>query len=196
MKLRVHQHLLVRQAQLGGAVPAACHFFVGCWSSWVSISAGHVLCSFPASRQEGMHILFDVKSTSHFLCHSVSEEHLFYVKVVLWLLQCFEISSSHIIVQTSLCDFLFPLPKLEDLHLTLFRSVLNIISIFVLQRPSPRRSNSPDKFKRPTPPPSPNTQSPVQPPPPPPPPPVQPPGQPTASQAANFQHSVHPSSQP
>lgn len=92
--------------------------------------------------------------------------------------------------------FFFSLPNLEDLHLTLFRSVLNMISIFVLQRPSPRRSNSPDKFKRPTPPPSPNTQTPVQPPPPPPPPPVQPPGQGAASQAANFQHSVHPSSQP
>ncbi|XP_039575536.1 coiled-coil domain-containing protein 6 [Passer montanus] len=65
-----------------------------------------------------------------------------------------------------------------------------------ITRPSPRRSNSPDKFKRPTPPPSPNTQTPVQPPPPPPPPPVQPPGPAAASQAANFQHSVHPSSQP
>lgn len=129
--------------------------------------------------------------------YSISEEHLFYVEVVLWLLQCFEISSSHMIVQTFLCDFFFcPLPRLEDLRLTLLRSVLNIISIFVLQRPSPRRSNSPDKFKRPTPPPSPNTQTPVQPPPPPPPPPVQPPGQPAAPQAANFQHSVHPSSQP
>ncbi|CAM2117450.1 unnamed protein product [Caretta caretta] len=63
-------------------------------------------------------------------------------------------------------------------------------------RPSPRRSNSPDKFKRPTPPPSPNTQTPVQPPPPPPPPPVQPTVQSTASQSATFQHSVHPSSQP
>uniref|UniRef100_A0A671RL27 Coiled-coil domain-containing protein 6 n=1 Tax=Sinocyclocheilus anshuiensis TaxID=1608454 RepID=A0A671RL27_9TELE len=38
-----------------------------------------------------------------------------------------------------------------------------------IARPSPRRSNSPDKFKRPTPPPSPNTQGGVQPPPPPPP---------------------------
>nr|AAH47810.1 Coiled-coil domain containing 6b [Danio rerio] len=38
-----------------------------------------------------------------------------------------------------------------------------------IARPSPRRSNSPDKFKRPTPPPSPNTQAGVQPPPPPPP---------------------------
>ncbi|KAK1164616.1 coiled-coil domain-containing protein 6-like [Acipenser oxyrinchus oxyrinchus] len=44
-------------------------------------------------------------------------------------------------------------------------------------RPSPRRSNSPDKFKRPTPPPSPNTQTAVQPPPP-------PPVQSTSSQAA------------
>ncbi|CAM4581698.1 unnamed protein product [Lepidochelys olivacea] len=66
-----------------------------------------------------------------------------------------------------------------------------------ITRPSPRRSNSPDKFKRPTPPPSPNTQTPVQPPPPPPPPPpVQPTVQSTASQSATFQHSVHPSSQP
>ncbi|XP_009999445.1 PREDICTED: coiled-coil domain-containing protein 6 [Chaetura pelagica] len=65
-----------------------------------------------------------------------------------------------------------------------------------ITRPSPRRSNSPDKFKRPTPPPSPNTQSPVQPPPPPPPPPVQPTAPSAASQAATFQHSVHPSSQP
>ncbi|KAK6482000.1 coiled-coil domain-containing protein 6-like [Huso huso] len=56
-------------------------------------------------------------------------------------------------------------------------------------RPSPRRSNSPDKFKRPTPPPSPNTQTAVQPPPP-------PPVQSTSSQAATSQHSVHPSSQP
>lgn len=85
---------------------------------------------------------------------------------------------------------------LEFLCLKLFRSVLNIISLFVLQRPSPRRSNSPDKFKRPTPPPSPNTQTPVQPPPPPPPPPVQPTVQSAASQSATFQHSVHPSSQP
>ncbi|XP_041117155.1 coiled-coil domain-containing protein 6 [Polyodon spathula] len=56
-------------------------------------------------------------------------------------------------------------------------------------RPSPRRSNSPDKFKRPTPPPSPNTQTAVQPPP-------LPPVQPTSSQAATSQHPVHPSSQP
>ncbi|XP_036918633.1 coiled-coil domain-containing protein 6 isoform X2 [Sturnira hondurensis] len=66
-----------------------------------------------------------------------------------------------------------------------------------ITRPSPRRSNSPDKFKRPTPPPSPNTQTPVQPPPPPPPPPMQP----TAPSAATTPsvpppHSVHPSSQP
>nr|XP_025978326.1 coiled-coil domain-containing protein 6 [Dromaius novaehollandiae] len=65
-----------------------------------------------------------------------------------------------------------------------------------ITRPSPRRSNSPDKFKRPTPPPSPNTQTPVQPPPPPPPPPVQPSVPSAASQSATFQHSVHPSSQP
>ncbi|EHB14084.1 Ankyrin-3 [Heterocephalus glaber] len=66
-----------------------------------------------------------------------------------------------------------------------------------ITRPSPRRSNSPDKFKRPTPPPSPNTQTPVQPPPPPPPPPMQPtiPSA-AASQPAPSQHSVHPSSQP
>ncbi|EPY83054.1 Coiled-coil domain-containing protein 6-like protein [Camelus ferus] len=64
-------------------------------------------------------------------------------------------------------------------------------------RPSPRRSNSPDKFKRPTPPPSPNTQTPVQPPPPPPPPPMQPTVPSAAtSQPAPSQHSVHPSSQP
>uniref|UniRef100_A0A8B9H882 Coiled-coil domain containing 6b n=1 Tax=Astyanax mexicanus TaxID=7994 RepID=A0A8B9H882_ASTMX len=42
-----------------------------------------------------------------------------------------------------------------------------------IARPSPRRSNSPDKFKRPTPPPSPNTQAGVHPGPPPPPPPAQ-----------------------
>ncbi|ELK01358.1 Coiled-coil domain-containing protein 6 [Pteropus alecto] len=66
-----------------------------------------------------------------------------------------------------------------------------------ITRPSPRRSNSPDKFKRPTPPPSPNTQTPVQPPPPPPPPPMQP-AVPSAaaSQPAPSQHSVHPPSQP
>ncbi|KAL7990323.1 hypothetical protein Chor_013753 [Crotalus horridus] len=44
---------------------------------------------------------------------------------------------------------------------------------FLLQRPLPRRSNSPDKFKRPTPPPSPNTQTPLPSAPPPPPPPPQ-----------------------
>ncbi|XP_005070848.1 coiled-coil domain-containing protein 6 [Mesocricetus auratus] len=69
-----------------------------------------------------------------------------------------------------------------------------------ITRPSPRRSSSPDKFKRPTPPPSPNTQSPVQPPPPPPPPPMQPavPSAATSSQPApsSQQHPVHPSSQP
>ncbi|XP_013370224.1 PREDICTED: coiled-coil domain-containing protein 6 [Chinchilla lanigera] len=66
-----------------------------------------------------------------------------------------------------------------------------------ITRPSPRRSNSPDKFKRPTPPPSPNTQTPVQPPPPPPPPPMQPTVPSAAtSQPAPSQHSVHPSSQP
>ncbi|EPQ07068.1 Coiled-coil domain-containing protein 6 [Myotis brandtii] len=66
-----------------------------------------------------------------------------------------------------------------------------------ITRPSPRRSNSPDKFKRPTPPPSPNTQTPVQPPPPPPPPPMQP-AVPSAAttQPAPSPHSVHPSSQP
>lgn len=32
---------------------------------------------------EGMHVLFDVKRTSPFLCCSISEEYLFYVKVVL-----------------------------------------------------------------------------------------------------------------
>ncbi|KAI2658728.1 Coiled-coil domain-containing protein 6 [Labeo rohita] len=51
-----------------------------------------------------------------------------------------------------------------------------------IARPSPRRSNSPDKFKRPTPPPSPNTQAGVQPPPPPP-----PALHPTSSQAAPLQ---------
>lgn len=66
-----------------------------------------------------------------------------------------------------------------------------------ITRPSPRRSNSPDKFKRPTPPPSPNTQTPVQPPPPPPPPPMQPTVPSAAtSQPTPSQHSVHPSSQP
>uniref|UniRef100_A0A8C5MGI7 Coiled-coil domain containing 6 n=1 Tax=Leptobrachium leishanense TaxID=445787 RepID=A0A8C5MGI7_9ANUR len=60
-----------------------------------------------------------------------------------------------------------------------------------ISRPSPRRSNSPDKFKRPTPPPSPNTQTPVQPPPPPPPPPAQS-AAPTASQSATSHNSVHP----
>ncbi|KTG00872.1 hypothetical protein cypCar_00023883 [Cyprinus carpio] len=51
-----------------------------------------------------------------------------------------------------------------------------------IARPTPRRSNSPDKFKRPTPPPSPNTQGGVQPPPPPP-----PAVHPTSSQAAPLQ---------
>ncbi|XP_075697289.1 coiled-coil domain-containing protein 6 isoform X1 [Rhinoderma darwinii] len=64
-----------------------------------------------------------------------------------------------------------------------------------ITRPSPRRSNSPDKFKRPTPPPSPNTQTPVQPPPPPPPP-AQPAVQSAASQSATSHNSVHPPSQP
>ncbi|XP_044153302.1 coiled-coil domain-containing protein 6 isoform X2 [Bufo gargarizans] len=64
-----------------------------------------------------------------------------------------------------------------------------------ITRPSPRRSNSPDKFKRPTPPPSPNTQTPVQPPPPPPPP-AQPAVQSTASQSTTSHNSVHPPSQP
>lgn len=73
----------------------------------------------------------------------------------------------------------------------------DLLFLSSLQRPSPRRSNSPDKFKRPTPPPSPNTQTPVQPPPPPPPPPMQP-SVPSAgsSQPTPSQHSVHPSSQP
>ncbi|XP_045882812.1 coiled-coil domain-containing protein 6 [Meles meles] len=66
-----------------------------------------------------------------------------------------------------------------------------------ITRPSPRRSNSPDKFKRPTPPPSPNTQTPVQPPPPPPPPPMQPAAPSAAtSQPAPSPHPAHPSSQP
>ncbi|KAM5142227.1 coiled-coil domain-containing protein 6 isoform 2-T2 [Mantella aurantiaca] len=64
-----------------------------------------------------------------------------------------------------------------------------------ITRPSPRRSNSPDKFKRPTPPPSPNTQTPVQPPPPPPPP-AQPAVQSATSQSAISHNSVHPPSQP
>ncbi|XP_032890230.1 coiled-coil domain-containing protein 6 [Amblyraja radiata] len=50
-----------------------------------------------------------------------------------------------------------------------------------IARPSPRRSNSPDKFKRPTPPPSPNTQTVVQLPPPPP-----PPCQPAHSQPSTY----------
>ncbi|OBS76459.1 hypothetical protein A6R68_17088 [Neotoma lepida] len=62
-----------------------------------------------------------------------------------------------------------------------------------ITRPSPRRSSSPDKFKRPTPPPSPNTQSPVQPPPPPPPPPMQPSvpsaATPSSQQQQQQQHS-------
>ncbi|CAJ0921836.1 unnamed protein product [Ranitomeya imitator] len=64
-----------------------------------------------------------------------------------------------------------------------------------ITRPSPRRSNSPDKFKRPTPPPSPNTQTPVQPPPPPPPP-AQPAAPSAASQSATSHNSAHPPSQP
>ncbi|KAJ8388225.1 hypothetical protein AAFF_G00135960 [Aldrovandia affinis] len=60
------------------------------------------------------------------------------------------------------------------------------------KRPSPRRSNSPDKFKRPTPPPSPNTQSMAQPPPPP----VQPMILSTSSHASPSQNSPLPSSQP
>ncbi|KAG7328634.1 hypothetical protein KOW79_008578 [Hemibagrus wyckioides] len=57
-----------------------------------------------------------------------------------------------------------------------------------VQRPSPRRSSSPDKFKRPTPPPSPNTHSgAAQQQPPPPPPPAQP---------AALSGSSHPPAQP
>ncbi|XP_051724491.1 coiled-coil domain-containing protein 6a [Ctenopharyngodon idella] len=61
-----------------------------------------------------------------------------------------------------------------------------------VQRPSPRRSTSPDKFKRPTPPPSPNTHSGAQHPPPPP-----PPAQPMVQSGSS--HSVtsqNPPSQP
>ncbi|KAJ8365654.1 hypothetical protein SKAU_G00144850 [Synaphobranchus kaupii] len=62
-----------------------------------------------------------------------------------------------------------------------------------IARPSPRRSNSPDKFKRPTPPPSPNTQYGAQPPPPP----VQPMVvQSSSSQAAASQNLAHPPAQP
>ncbi|MEE6485441.1 hypothetical protein FKM82_014282 [Ascaphus truei] len=60
-----------------------------------------------------------------------------------------------------------------------------------ITRPSPRRSNSPDKFKRPTPPPSPNTQTPVHPLPPPPPP-AQHAVQSAASQSVTSHNSVHP----
>ncbi|XP_062330436.1 coiled-coil domain-containing protein 6b isoform X2 [Osmerus eperlanus] len=56
-------------------------------------------------------------------------------------------------------------------------------------RPSPRRSNSPDKFKRPTPPPSPNTQPGL--PAPHPPPAHHSPGQSTSSQASTSQHALH-----
>ncbi|XP_076153947.1 coiled-coil domain-containing protein 6b [Alosa pseudoharengus] len=61
-----------------------------------------------------------------------------------------------------------------------------------ITRPSPRRSNSPDKFKRPTPPPSPNTpaslltQAP---------PPLAPPSQPSASQSGAWQQPLHQSQQ-
>ncbi|XP_048449113.1 coiled-coil domain-containing protein 6-like [Rhincodon typus] len=64
-----------------------------------------------------------------------------------------------------------------------------------IARPSPRRSNSPDKFKRPTPPPSPNTQTVVQLPPPPPPP-VQPALQCATSQPAHPQPSAYPPAPP
>uniref|UniRef100_A0A8C9W983 Coiled-coil domain containing 6b n=1 Tax=Scleropages formosus TaxID=113540 RepID=A0A8C9W983_SCLFO len=70
------------------------------------------------------------------------------------------------------------------------------------QRPSPRRSNSPDKFKRPTPPPSPNTQPGISAQPPLPPPPlaqpmsVQPSVSPAAAAATPLPHPVHPSTQP
>ncbi|KAL6478358.1 hypothetical protein MHYP_G00141930 [Metynnis hypsauchen] len=57
-----------------------------------------------------------------------------------------------------------------------------------VQRPSPRRSNSPDKFKRPTPPPSPNTHSGAQQHPPLPPPPAQPGVQSGPSHSAMSQH--------
>ncbi|KAG5266412.1 hypothetical protein AALO_G00231770 [Alosa alosa] len=66
-----------------------------------------------------------------------------------------------------------------------------------IQRPSPRRSNSPDKFKRPTPPPSPNTHSGAQQHPPLPPPPPQPMVQsPTAPPASTQQHPLQAPSQP
>lgn len=55
-------------------------------------------------------------------------------------------------------------------------------------RPSPRRSNSPDKFKRPTPPPSPNTQPGIPTTHPPPAPPSA--GQSLSSQASTSQHAL------
>lgn len=184
-------------AQLRGTVFSASLqvSFIGRSSSEVNICSGHnVLFSFPASCLEGMHVLFDFRNTSTLLCFSVLEKRCILSKNCTVILAMLGSDSPHIIV------VFFPLPSsihwLEDLHLKFLRNALNIISIFVLQRPSPRRSNSPDKFKRPTPPPSPNTQTPVQPPPPPPPPPVQPTVQSAASQSATFQHSVHPSSQP
>uniref|UniRef100_A0A8C3ADP9 Coiled-coil domain containing 6a n=1 Tax=Cyclopterus lumpus TaxID=8103 RepID=A0A8C3ADP9_CYCLU len=64
-------------------------------------------------------------------------------------------------------------------------------------RPSPRRSTSPDKFKRPTPPPSPNTHSGAQQAQPPLPPPAQPMVQSMSSPAAMSQHAAQqPPSQP
>ncbi|CAB1312688.1 unnamed protein product [Coregonus sp. 'balchen'] len=68
-------------------------------------------------------------------------------------------------------------------------------SSHAVARPSPRRSISPDKFKRPTPPPSPNTHSEAQPLHPLPPP-AQPMVQSMSSPAAMSQHAAHPPSQP
>ncbi|KAM3606058.1 uncharacterized protein V6R79_009929 [Siganus canaliculatus] len=71
-------------------------------------------------------------------------------------------------------------------------------SSHAVARPSPRRSTSPDKFKRPTPPPSPNTHSGAQQAQPPLPPPAQPMVQSMSSPAAMSQHAAaqQPPSQP
>uniref|UniRef100_A0A669BJ10 Coiled-coil domain containing 6a n=1 Tax=Oreochromis niloticus TaxID=8128 RepID=A0A669BJ10_ORENI len=69
-------------------------------------------------------------------------------------------------------------------------------SSHAVARPSPRRSTSPDKFKRPTPPPSPNTHSGAQQAQPPLPPPAQPMVQSMSSPAAMSQHASTAQQQP
>uniref|UniRef100_A0A3P8UMW0 Coiled-coil domain containing 6a n=1 Tax=Cynoglossus semilaevis TaxID=244447 RepID=A0A3P8UMW0_CYNSE len=69
-------------------------------------------------------------------------------------------------------------------------------SSHAVARPSPRRSTSPDKFKRPTPPPSPNTHSGAQQAQPPLPPPAQPMVQSMSSPAAMSQHAAAAAQQP